>query len=143
MFQFTDFIKKAMAAQNFTIKDNFEFIQFEDIDETRGQSVPEEFEFWTVMKIYYDGTIPDNYKTLNLLIGDWVEKNMDDLTTVIHEQLKRHFGSLFPESDLSDLDQMEDTAIWTDQLDYMPIVNPSDKSMTIEIELVLHAEPLE
>jgi hypothetical protein len=131
-----------MAAQGFSIKDNFEFVQFEDIGEASAV-VPEEFEFWAVMKIYYDGAIPDNYKTLNLLIGDWVEQNMTPLTTSVHEQLKRHFSSFYPESDVSDLDQVEDTAIWTDQLDYMPMVNPSDKSMSIEIELVLHAESID
>jgi len=138
-----DYIRQIHAAQNFIIKDNFEFIEFEDVtlqDIVEHQAVPESIELWGVVKVYYDGQIPESYKVLNLMIGDWVEKNTEKLTELLHKELKAHFQEHYPESDISELDQIDDSAIWGDQLDYMPVVNPNDQTMTIEIELVLHAE---
>lgn len=136
-----DFIRKIKAAQNFSIKDNFQFVKFEEVLEGAPE-LPGDLELWAVVKISYTGEIPESYKSLNLLIGDWVLANIGKLTEMVHAQLKSHFSEHFPNSEISDLDQVDDTAIWTDQLDYMPMVNESDQSMTIEIELVIHAEPL-
>lgn len=136
-----DFIRKIKAAQNFSIKDNFQFVKFEEVLEGAPE-LPGDLELWAVVKISYTGEIPESYKSLNLLIGDWVLANIGKLTEMVHAQLKSHFAEHFPNSEISDLDQVDDTAIWTDQLDYMPMVNESDQSMTIEIELVIHAEPL-
>jgi hypothetical protein len=74
------------------------------------------------------------------MIGDWVESNLEKLTPALHDELKKHFEENYPESDASALDQMEDTAIWLDQLDYMPDIDEDAKTMQIEIELVLNAE---
>jgi len=140
-----DFVRQINASRNFSFKDNFEFIEFEDITpeyiEEHG-SVPDTVELWGVIKIYYDGQIPESYKILNLMIGDWVEKNVDALTENIHTELKKHFSEYYPESDHTALDQVDDSAIWTDQLDFMPIINPNDNSLTIELDLILHAEPM-
>lgn len=139
------FVRTISAASKFSLKPDFEFISFDDVsaeDMEDKDSVPGELDLWAAVKVFYDGQVPESYKALNLLIGDWVEKNVDALTRVLHEQLKQHFGSNYPESEISDLDQVEDSAVWLDQLDYMPILKPGDNSMTIEIELVLHAEPI-
>jgi hypothetical protein len=125
-----EFVRIIKAAQNFNISDKFEFIQFDDMtfeDETENVSLP------TSMEIF----------ALNLMIGDWVEKHIDPLSTVIHENLKDHVNKNYPDSDVSDLDDDETTVIWTDQLDYMPRVDENSKTIVIDVELVLHAEPLE
>jgi hypothetical protein len=138
-----DFVRKINAEQNFHISDKFEFIELSDAaaEGISGLStVPDILDIISVMKLHYEGQVPESYKVLNLIIGDWVEQHLDELTEIIHEKLKGHFNEYYPNSDISDLDE-EDTAIWTDQLDYLPSIEPNDKSILIDIELVLHAEP--
>ena len=141
-----DFIRIINAGKKFKVRNDFEFISFDDItkeDVENGDS-PETIDIWAAVKINYDGEIPESYKALNLLIGDWVEKNISSLTKVIHEELRGYFKEHYPDSNSDDLDQLEESAIWTDQLDYMPSKNSEDeKSIVIEIELILHAEALE
>jgi len=140
-----DFIRIVNAAKNFKIKDDFEFISFDDItkeDVENGDS-PETIDIWAAVKIFYDGKLPESYKALNLMIGDWVEKNITPLTEVIHGELRAHFKEHYPESDSEELEQLDESAIWTDQLDYMPAKSSEDeKSLVIEIELVLQAEQM-
>lgn len=141
-----DFIRKINAAQNFSLKDNFEFIAFEDVSAAHiveNNEIPETLEIWAAVKVHFEGEVPESYKVLNLMIGDWVESNVPKLTPVLHGALKDHFKENYPESEVLDLDQIEDTAIWLDQLDYMPEIDLKDKSILIEIELVLNAEPFE
>jgi len=141
-----DFIRKINAAQSFDIKDNFEFVAFDDISAehiVEHKEVPETLEIWAAVKVHFDGELPESYKVLNLIIGDWVEANIEKLTPVLHEELKSHFKENYPDSDIMELDQVDDTAIWLDQLEYMPEIDQDKKEMTIEIELVLNAEPLE
>lgn len=137
------FVRMVNAAQNFSLKNNFEFIAFDDITAEHieeMQETPESLEIWAAIKVPYTGELPDSYKVLNLMIGDWVESNLEKLTQTLHDELKKHFTANYPESDASALDQMEDTAVWLDQLDYMPDVDEDKKTMQIEIELVLNAE---
>jgi hypothetical protein len=141
-----DFIRQINAAKNFSIKDDFSFVEFDDItaeEFNEIKTLPDVLEIWAAVKVNYDGTLPESYKVLNLMIGDWVGENVQKLTTEIHTQLKGHFGKNYPDSDSSELENMENSAIWLDQLDYMPIINEDDKSLVIEIELILHAEPIE
>jgi hypothetical protein len=142
-----DFIRMVNASQSFKIQDKFEFVSFEDVTaehlDQGDISIPTELDIWAAVKITYDGKPPESYKALNLMIGDWVEAHLSPLTVAIHEELKEHFSENYPESHHEELDQVEDTAIWTDQLDYMPRLDESTKSMIIEIELVLNAEPIE
>jgi len=133
-----DFIRLVKAAQSVAISNDYEFIGFDDISAL--EQSPEVIEIWAKVKLTYEGTLPESYKTLNLLIGDWVEDNLQRLTKTLHTELKEHFEENYPDHDTSELEQIEDTAIWTDQLDYMPIIDESSKSMIIEIELVLEAE---
>lgn len=140
-----DFIRIINAAKNFSIKDKFDFISFDDItaEDVANGVTPETIEIWAAVKIHYEGEIPGSYKALNLMIGDWVEKNIKPLTNIIHTELKKHFKESYPESNAEDLEQLDESAIWTDQLDYMPAKSSEDeKFLTIEIELVLHAEPI-
>ena len=142
----TDFVRIVNAAKKFKIKDNFDFISFDNITEETGglKEGPESIEIWAAIKIYYEGEIPDSYKALNLIIGDWVEKNQSELTKVIHSELKTHFKEEYEDKiDIESLDELDDSAIWLDQLDYMPGNIEDEKALTIEIELVLHAEPIE
>lgn len=141
-----DFIRKVNASQNFSLKDNFEFIALDDISAeyiAENNKVPETLEIWAAIKIPFEGDIPDSYKVLNLMIGDWVETNVAQLTTVIHQELKDHFVKKYPDSEIIDLEQIEDSAVWLDQLDYMPEIDPDQKVVKIEVELVLNAEPIE
>jgi len=141
-----DIIRQLHAAQKFMIEDEFDFVEFDDItvDEFDDEKLlPDILEIWAAVKINYEGDLPESYKTLNLLIGDWVEAHADSLTSEIHTQLKSHFEKNYPDSDSSALSELETSAVWLDQLDYMPLMNENDNSMTIEIELVLHAEPIE
>ena len=142
-----DFIRQLNAAKKFSIKKEFEFIEFDDVSsdflETH-ETVPDLLEIWAAVKIHFEGDIPESYKVLNLMIGDWVNENIKSLTPVIHKALKEHFKTFYPNSShegLTDKEDAEDTAIWTDQLDYMPVMDEKDKFMTIEIELVLETEP--
>lgn len=140
-----DFVRKINAEQKFRIKDEFEFVEFSD-EATSGRSGLEsdesELDIIAVIKIKFDGEPPESYKVLNLIIGDWVEQHIDNLTPVIHNKLKDHFNKFYPGSDINDLDE-EDTAIWTDQLDYLPSIETVDNSMLIDIELVLDCESIE
>jgi hypothetical protein len=140
-----DFVRKINAEQNFSLDKDFQFIEFNDAVAagiTDLSTVPDPLDIIAVVKLKYEGTPPDSYKVLNLIIGDWVELHLDELTKVIHEKLKGHLNEFYPNSDISDMDG-EDTAIWTDQLDYLPAVDSNDNSILIDIELVLHAESLE
>lgn len=138
-----DFIRIINASQKFKIKDDFEFIEFEDIvgeEHDQDETVPQSLEIWAVVKVPYEGEMPESYKALNLMIGDWAEKNEAPLTKELHEKLKGHLQKTFPEGDVSDLDQLDNSVVWLDQLDYMPIVDENTSTMTIEIELVLNVE---
>jgi hypothetical protein len=141
-----DFIRELNAAKKFIIKDQFSFIEFDDVSKEhiqKTQTIPETLEIWAAVKIHYEGEMPESYKVLNLLIGDWVEKHTRELTPVIYKELKSHFKKHYDEkSDISDLEKTEESPIWQDQLDYMPRAESKDDSMIIEIELVLNAEPL-
>jgi len=141
-----DFIRIVNAAKNFKIKDDFEFISFDDItkEDVENGDTPETIDIWAAVKIFYDGKLPESYKALNLMIGDWIEKNITPLTKVIHGELRSYFKEHYPESDSEELEQLEESVIWTDQLDYMPAKSSEDEnSLVIEIELVLHAESQE
>ena len=140
-----DFVKQVHAKQSFKIKDNFKFVEFDDISKdgiTTDSPVPDQIEIWTAVEIYYEGKIPDSYKTLNLTIGDWVVENDARLSKVIHEELRNHFNTYYPNSDSSTLESTEESSIWLEQLDYMPRVNKGDNSIIIEIEVVMDTEPL-
>jgi len=141
-----DFMRIINAAKKFKLKDNFEFISFDDIsaEDVKKGETPESIEIWAAVKIFYDGEMPESYKTLNLIIGDWVEKNVETLTEVIHKELQGHFKENYPESNSDDLDQLDESAVWLDQLDYMPAeTSENEKSLVIEVELVLQVEPEE
>ena len=142
----TDFIRVLNAAKSFKIKENFEFISFDDItreDVENGDS-PETIDIWAAVKIFYDGEMPESYKALNLMIGDWVEKNLSSLTETLHKELRAHFQEHYPESNSEDLEQLDESAVWTDQLDYMPAKSSEkEKSLVIEVELIIHAESVE
>lgn len=139
-----DYIRQINASQSFKIKDKFDFLNFDDItsDDSDG-SVPEQIEIWAAIRIHYEGKVPDSYKALNFIIGDWVSKSEKELTGVIHKKLKGHFSELYPDSDVSEITAETESAIWEDQLDYMPRIDEEEKSILIEIELVLEAEPIE
>jgi hypothetical protein len=140
-----DYIRQVHAAQNFKIKDDFEFLDFDDItqDLKGDKEVPEHIEIWAAVKIKYGGKAPESYKILNLTIGDWVATNEKALTKIIHEKLKGHFSEAYPDSDTSEVHAESDSAIWLDQLDYMPRVDEKENSIIIEIELVLETEPVD
>lgn len=141
-----DLIRVINAGKKFKIKDDFEFISFDDItkEEVDNGDSPETIDIWAAVKINYDGEIPDSYKALNLLIGDWVEKNVSSLTKVIHGELRSYFKEHYPDSNSEDLEQLDESVVWTDQLDYMPAMSSENEdTLVIEVELILHAEPLE
>jgi hypothetical protein len=138
-----DYIRQVYASQKFSLKDDFEFVEFDDITSegiSETEPTPEAIEIWAAVQVPFSGELPESYKVLNLMIGDWVAKNEKDLTKVIHEKLAEHFKKNYPDSDTSDLSSSEDSAIWLDQLDYMPRTEDGKKSLTIEIELVLDTE---
>lgn len=138
-----EFIRKIRAAQNFTLKDDYTFLKFEDISAEKPIETPDELDIWAVVKINFEGELPGSYRALNMVIWDWVEKNHKTLTENLHEQLVSHFDNNYPGTDHSELKTLEDSVIWEDQLDYMPVVNEEEKALTIEIELILHAEEIE
>jgi hypothetical protein len=141
-----DYIRQIHASQNFKIRNSFEFVEFDDISPdtiTEKAPVPEHLEIWAVVKIFYEGEIPSSYKVLNLSIGDWVSAHEKELTKVIHQKLKGHFTSMYPDSDHSDVHEESESSIWEDQLDYMPRIDEKDKTITIEIELVLETEHMD
>jgi hypothetical protein len=138
-----DFIRQVYANKNFKIKDNFEFVEFDDLspETTKEESpVPEQIEIWAAIKIFFDGKTPDSYKVLNLTIGDWVAVHDRDLIKVLHQKLKEHFIAAYPNSDTSEVHEESESSIWEDQLDYMPRIDEKEQSMIIEIELVLDSE---
>ena len=140
-----DFVKVANAKQKFRLKDKFEFKSFDDITQetvTEEDPVPEHLEIFAAVKLFYDGTMPDSYKTMNLVIGDWVSEHEKSLTPVIHKELKEYLKTAYPNG-ITEIDDPEETAIWEDQLEYMPRVNEEEKNIIIEIELVLETEELE
>lgn len=138
-----EFVRVVNAAKELKFSDDFEFIEFEDVEADTEQAenspVPDQVEIWAIVKLTYTGKIPTTYKALNLVIWDWVEKHEDELNKTIIEELKKHFEEKYPESDTEDLDN-GDSVIWEDQLDYMPRINPDNKEIIIEVELVMDTE---
>ena len=140
-----DYIRQVYASKKFNIENDFEFIEFDDITSegiSEKEPTPEAVEIWAAVKVSFKGELPESYKVLNLMIGDWVAKKETDLTKVLHKNLAEHFKKNYPDSDASGIEDSEDSAIWLDQLDYMPRVDEDNKSLTIEIELVLDTEPI-
>jgi len=140
-----DHIRQINAQKNFKIKDDFNIEGFDDLTEELND--PDHVEIWAEVEIGFEGQMPESYRVLNAIIGDWVEANVEKLTKAIHPKLVEHFKTFYPETDISAIDEefeiMEDSPIWLDQLDYMPKSKEGSKKMTIEIELVLESEPFE
>jgi NDP-sugar pyrophosphorylase family protein len=141
------YIRQVHAAQNFKIHDDFSIVSFDDITEQvdiengSDKSIVQDLEIWASIEIQYDGIIPKSYKVLNLIIGDWVTSHQKEITPILHKQLKEFLSKQFPDSDNSELeDEAIDTSIFLDQLDYMPRVNEKNRTIVIEVELVLEAE---
>ncbi|RKY81865.1 hypothetical protein DRQ07_02885 [candidate division KSB1 bacterium] len=143
-----EFIRIVNAAKKFKIKDDFEFIGFDEITPeglSEHKNLPDIIEMWAAIKIFFEGTLPESYKSLNLMIGDWVEKNEQKISKVLYPELHDYFEKKYPRSDSSDFKTKEfeeESVVWLDQLDYMPIIDENENSLIIEVELVLNAEPL-
>ena len=135
-----DYMRLVNAAKKFKLRNDFEFLSFDDIslDYIKEGEVPDHLEIWASVRIHFDGEIPESYKALNLLIGDWVEQHEDELTEVIHEKLKDHVADKYPNAS-HDLD-FGDSSIWLDQLDYMPRSEEGSDALEIEMELVLDVD---
>jgi hypothetical protein len=138
-----DYMRLVNAAKKFNIKDDFKFLSLDDItlEDLSKDEIPEQIEIWASVRLNYDGELPESYRTLNILIGDWVENHEDELTKVIHEHLKEHVEKNYPDA-THDLDT-DESSIWLDQLDYMPRSEEGQSFLDIEIELVLDVEPVE
>lgn len=137
-------IKLVQAKKKFKIKDGFEFIEFDDVSKEVARpegAIPDTFEVWAAIKLDYEGQIPDSYRTLNMAIWDWVDDHKKELADVIHDQLRKHLEDYYPQA-ISDLNG-EETAIWEDQLDYMPRIDEDRDTIIIEVELVMTAEPID
>jgi hypothetical protein len=139
-----DYIRQIHASKSFKIADTFELQGFEDMTSeglTDAEPVPDQLDVWATVKLSYTGEVPDSYKALNLIISDWVVNHEPTLTKMIHTSLLTFLAENYAghESEVND----EDTAIWLDQLEYMPRVDPDTKTIIIEIELVLLAEQIE
>lgn len=143
MSQLLEFVRSVHAGQNFKLSDEFEFIEFDDISAeggiTEDSPIPDQVEIWAAIKLNYTGKVPETYKALNLVIWGWVEKHEDELNKVVIEELKKHFEEKYPGSDASELNG-GDEVVWEDQLDYMPRINPDNKEIIIEVELVMDTE---
>jgi hypothetical protein len=140
-----DYIRQVYASQKFILKEDFEFIEFDDITSegiSEKEPTSDTIEIWAAIKIPFKGEIPESYKVLNLMIGDWVAKNEKDLTKTINKNLAEHFKENYPDSDASELENSEESTIWLDQLDYMPRTKEGEDTLTIEIEVVLDTEPI-
>lgn len=136
-------VRVVSAKKKLSLSDDFKFIEFDDINKEMikpDSPIPDNVEIWAAIQIHYNGEIPESYKTLNLIIGDWVEEHEENLSSIVNEKLKEHFQEYYPASEFGV--EEGDSSIWLDQLDYMPRIDPSDNSMIIEIELVLDTEPL-
>lgn len=141
-----DYIRQINAGKKFSLDDSFEFVEFDDITQeeiTETSVALDAVEIWASVKIPFKGALPDSYRVLNYMIADWVEKNEDDLTKVIHEKLVEHFKESYPDSDPSELISTEESVIWSDQLDFMPRANEEENFIVIEIELVVETEEIE
>jgi len=142
-----DFVRMVKAAsEGFVMGDDFEFIKFEDFTDAQiseTQASPEHIEIVAQIKVPFTGTPPDSYKVLNLMISDWEEKNLAKLTDIIHSHLRQHIGKHYPGSDHTALENLSETAIWTDQIDFMPDIDEDKKFMLIDIDLVLEGEPIQ
>jgi len=136
-----DYIRQIQASQNFKISDDFKFVEFDDLTNEgleEGED-PDQLEIWAGIQIKFDGDVPESYRTLNYIIGEWVDQHRDELTKVIQEHLVEHAKSFYDDSEVD----LEDTMIWEDQLDYMPRIDYENKKIIVDIELVLITEPLE
>lgn len=136
-----DYIRQIQASQNFKISDDIKFIEFDDLTNEgleEGEE-PDQLEIWAGIQIKFDGDVPESYRTLNYIIGEWVDRHRDELTKVIQEHLVEHAKSFYDDSEVD----LEDTMIWEDQLDYMPRIDYENKKIIIDVELVLITEPLE
>ena len=140
-----DYVRSVEAAKRFRLTDSFDFIGFDDLSDVRmpEPDKPMDLEVYAKIRIPWSGDPPESNRILNILIADWVDKNLNQLTKVIHENLKGHITEKHPGAEHEGLDQTEDTAVWTDQSEYMPDVDEDKKTMDVELELVLDAEPVE
>jgi len=138
------FIKQIQAQKSFKILDDFKIKDIEEVSE-EVDAIPEHLELWAVTEIQFSGELPDSYRVLNAIIGDWVESHQEELDKAIHPVLIDFFKEAYPDSDLSEIKEgFEETPIMTDQADYMPrIEGGEEKTLTIEIELILEPGKLD
>jgi hypothetical protein len=139
---------KVTASKNLKFMDA-KFKDFESIDiEEESESIADEgmedysshVEIWANMSLTYEGELPDSYRVLNRMIGDWVDDHDDELKKEINPKLLPFLKDHFKDVDLSDLSEEFDDYIWEDQVDYMPDIREDKKEIDFTIELVLDVE---
>lgn len=143
MTMLADFVRVVNAKKTFKILDDFEFVEFDDVSKEvikEDDPEPDQKEIWAGIRVKYDGNIPESYRVLNFLIGEWVEENEEELTRVVHRELKKYFKENYPDVDASELENTQDSVIWSDQVDFMPRAEEGTKSMVIDIDLVVDTE---
>lgn len=100
----------------------------------------EDFVLYAHMSVTYEGDPGEDYRTLNAFVLDIVTDNLESFNTAlsgpVHEYLKENYG----DGDLSDLEDGLDDFIWESQIDFMPLLDPSNKKLYFDIELVLVLE---
>jgi hypothetical protein len=137
------FIKQVQAQKSFKISDDFTIRGIEEVSE-EVDSVPDQLELWAAVDLKFSGNIPDSYRVLNAIIGDWVEAHEEQLDKAVHPVLIKFFEDYYPDSDLSEIrEKFENTPIMTDQADYMPRTEEGSSTLTIEVELIVEPEALD
>lgn len=143
---------KAIAANNFVLKEDVKFEGFDDVGEMsmshtvnvreKGEMSEYEQEFnqldiWAHLSIGFTGEPPSSYRVFNSILVDWIDDNEASLKKSINPKLISFLKDKFKDLDISDLKEDFDDFIWEDQVDYLPGIDEEDGRLHFSIELVL------
>lgn len=113
--------------------DNRELLGLSDYD----------FTLFAHMSARYEGEPPESYRVLNAFILDMVTDHREDFNTDLAKPVIDYLNDHYSDGDLSELQDGIDDFIWESQIDYIPMLDPENKRIYFDIELILVMESTE
>lgn len=136
----TEQIAKSVKESNFTIGDP----ALEEIHDAGNREViglsDEDFTLYAHMSSTYEGEPPESIRVLNSLVLDTVTANIDEFNKQLEGPVKEYLEKNYGDVDLTDLQDGLENFIWESQIDYLPMLDPENKKIYFDVELILVME---
>jgi len=100
----------------------------------------EDFTLYAHMSASYEGEPPEDIRVLNGLVLNIVSDNLDEFNTQLALPVTEYLKANYGDGDLSDITDGLEDFIWESQVDYLPMLDPENKRVYFDIEMLLVME---